>query len=50
MPEKPDVETLLPMLADMARDRPDIISSVEFRDILIDMGLSLKKTEDPKKD
>ncbi len=42
MPEKPNVEDLLPMLADIARDRPEIISAVEFRKILIDMGLPLE--------
>jgi hypothetical protein len=46
MPEKPDVEALLPMLANIARDRPDIISAKEFRKILVDMGLALEKTED----
>lgn len=46
MPEKPDVETLLPMLANIARDRPDIISAKEFRKILIDMGLALEKAEE----
>ena len=46
MPEKPDVETLLPMLANIARDRPDIISSKEFRKILVDMGLALEKSEE----
>jgi hypothetical protein len=30
------------MLADIARDRPEIISAVEFRKILIDMGLPLE--------
>ncbi len=46
MPEKPDVEALLPMLANIAKDRPDIISAKEFRKILVDMGLTLEKTED----
>jgi hypothetical protein len=45
MPEKPDVEALLPMLVNVARDRPDIISAKEFRKILIDMGLALEKAE-----
>jgi len=49
MPEKPDVETLLPLLVNIARDRPDIISAKEFRKILVDMGLALEKTEDPIK-
>ena len=48
MPEKPDVEALLPMLANIARDRPDIISAKEFRKILVDMGLALEKAEDPE--
>ena len=42
MPEKPKVEDLLPMIADVARYRPDIISAKEFRKILIDMGLTLE--------
>jgi hypothetical protein len=41
MPEKPNAEDLIPMLADIARDRPDIISAKEFRKILIEMGLAL---------
>jgi len=49
MPEKPDVEALLPMLADIARDRPDIISAKEFRKILVDMGLKLETAEESKK-
>jgi len=40
MPKKTDVEALLPMLANIARDRPDIISAKEFRKILVDMGLA----------
>ena len=48
MPEKPDVETLLPMLANIARDRPDIFSAKEFRKILVDMGLALEKAEEPE--
>lgn len=48
MPEKPYVETLLPMLADIARDRHDIISSKEFRKILVDMGLALEEAEETK--
>jgi len=48
MPEKPDVESLLPMLADIAKDRSDIISAQEFRKILVDMGLALEKTLDPE--
>jgi hypothetical protein len=46
LPEKPEVETLLPVLAQIARDRPDIISAREFRAILIDMGLALEKAEE----
>jgi hypothetical protein len=41
MPEKPNVEDLISMLADIARDIPDIISAKEFRKILIEMGLAL---------
>jgi hypothetical protein len=48
MPEKPDVEALLPMLVNIARDRPDIISAKEFRNILVDMGLALEKAVEPK--
>jgi len=47
-PEKPDVEALLPMLVNISRDRPDIISAKEFRKILIDMGLALEKAEEPE--
>lgn len=46
LPEKPDVEALLPILADIAKDRPDIISAKEFRKILVDMGLALEKAEE----
>lgn len=46
LPEKPEVEALLPVLAQIARDRPDIISAEEFRKILIDMGLALEKAEE----
>jgi len=49
MPEKPDVEALLPMLANIAKDRPDIISSKEFRKILINMGLPLEKEPEKTK-
>ena len=45
MPEKPDINALLPILSQLAKDRPDIITTQEFRDILIDMGLSLEKVE-----
>jgi len=45
MPEKPDVEALLPMLANIARDRPDIISAKSFQKILINMGLPLEVEE-----
>jgi hypothetical protein len=48
MPEKPDVKALLPLLVNISRDRPDIISAKEFRKILIDMGLALEKAEEPK--
>jgi len=47
MPEKPEIEALLPVLAQIARDRPDIISAEEFRDILIDMGLPLEAKAEP---
>jgi len=40
MPETPDVTTPIPTLV---KDIPDIITAQELRDILIDMGLSLKK-------
>jgi hypothetical protein len=43
MPEKPDVEALLPMLVNIARDRRDVISAREFRKILVDMGLALEQ-------
>jgi hypothetical protein len=46
MPEKPNVETLLPMLANISRDRHDIISVKEFRKLLVDMGLALEKVDD----
>jgi hypothetical protein len=42
MLETLNIEDLLPMLTDIARDRPEIISAVEFRKILIDMGLPLE--------
>ena len=45
MPEKPDVEALLPMLANISKERTDIISAREFRKILVEMGLALEKTE-----
>jgi len=45
MPEKPDINALLPILSQLAKDRPDIITTQEFRDVLIDMGLSLGKVE-----
>jgi len=45
MPEKPDVEALLPILVNISRNRPDIISAKEFRKILVDMGLALEKVE-----
>ncbi len=47
MPEKPDINTLLPTLVQIAKDRPDAISSQEIRKILIDMGLPLEKTTLP---
>jgi hypothetical protein len=45
MPEKPDINALLPILSQLAKDRPDIITTQEFRDVLINMGLSLEKVE-----
>jgi hypothetical protein len=45
MPEKPDINALLPILSQLAKDRPDIITTQEFRDVLIDIGLSLEKVE-----
>jgi len=42
MPKKLDVEALLPMLANIGRDRPDIISAKGFRKILVDIGLVLE--------
>jgi len=49
MPEKPDINALLPMLAQIARDRPDVIRAEEFRNILIDMGLPFEKAETSEK-
>ena len=46
MPEKPEVEALLPVLAQIATNRPDVISTKEFRKILVDMGLPLEKAEE----
>jgi hypothetical protein len=34
------------MLADIAKDRPDVISAAEFRKILVDLGLALEKIEE----
>jgi len=45
LPEKPDVEALLHVLVQIAKDRSDIISSKEFRKIRVDMGLALEKPE-----
>jgi len=50
MPEKPDIETLLPVLAQIARDRPDVIPTQEFRKILITMGLPLEKEAEETKE
>jgi len=50
MPEKPDVEALLPVLVQIAKDRPDIISAKSFQKILINMGLPLEKAEETKPD
>lgn len=42
IPEKPDIETMLPVLAQIARDRPDVITTKQFQKILITMGLPLE--------
>jgi len=47
MPEKPDINALLPILSNIARDRPDVILAHEFRAILKDLGLPLEETEQP---
>jgi len=47
IPEKPDINALLPVLAQIAKDRPDAISSQEIRNILIKMGLPLEKATPP---
>ena len=47
MPEKPDIDALLPILVSISIDRPDIISANEFRKILIEMGLTLEIEEKP---
>lgn len=46
MPEKSDIKALFLILANIAKDRADIISAKEFRKILRDMGLALEKTEE----
>ena len=43
IPEKPDINILLPNLVQIARDRPDAITTQEIRNILIEMGLPLEK-------
>ena len=48
MPEKPDIDALLPVLVQIAKDRPDIISTSSFQKILINMGLSLERTDKTK--
>jgi len=45
IPEKPDINALLPILSSIARDRPDVILAHEFRAILKDLGLPLEETE-----
>jgi hypothetical protein len=45
LPEKPNINALLPILTQLARNRPDVTKSEEFQDILIDMGLPLEKAE-----
>jgi hypothetical protein len=49
IPEKPDINALLPVLAQIAIARPDVITTPELRNILIDMGLSLEKVETKSK-
>jgi len=44
IPEKPDINALLPVLSNIARDRPDVILAHEFRAILKDLGLPLEET------
>ena len=48
LPEKPEIEALLPVLVQIATARPDAISTAEFREILIDMGLPLSKEAKPE--
>jgi hypothetical protein len=43
--EKHDVEALLPVSSQIFTTRPDVITTPELRNILIDMGLPLEKTE-----
>jgi hypothetical protein len=43
--EKPNAESLLSVLAQIATARPDVITTPELRNILIDMGLPLEKVE-----
>jgi hypothetical protein len=45
IPEKPDIETLLPVLAQIARDRPDVIHTEQFQKLLITRGLPLEPEE-----
>ena len=40
MPEEPEIEDLLPLLANIAKERADIISTKEFRKILVDIGFT----------
>jgi hypothetical protein len=48
IPEKPDINALLPVLAQIVIARPDVITTPELRNILIDLGLPLEKVEAQK--
>jgi hypothetical protein len=45
IPEKPNINAMLPVLAQIATARPDVITTPELRNILIDMGLPLEKVK-----
>ena len=42
MSEKPDVENILPVIAKIVRDKPDVITKEQFQKTLITMGLLLE--------
>ena len=42
------IGAFLPVLVQIAKDRPDILSSKEFRKILVDMGLPLENALEPE--